>query len=271
MAIRQKTYTIAEAAELTGLSRKAIARRIERGSLGSVLRDGRRRIPRQELVRTGLLGAAETRQERATSETGLVVARDEAAALGESPSGDLVAGLVRELVDRLERQAVELAQYRVLVAQADSLRVGSELADLRARVVQLEVGRPPLALPAPGEEEVPRKAADNLRTPERKELWLPPQVHPPGRAVGPHGGVSGRETPRSAPRARGSASGRRSRTQVVLAARLLAEVIFLVAVSVGLWLAELRPRIVFAAMALAWLLVALVEWLSWRHGNEGSQ
>jgi len=38
-----RTYTVSEAAELTGLSRKALARRIERGSLRCVVRDGRRR------------------------------------------------------------------------------------------------------------------------------------------------------------------------------------------------------------------------------------
>ena len=50
-----RTFTISEAAEITGVSRKAIARRVERGSLRSVVRNGRRRIPRSELVRAGLL------------------------------------------------------------------------------------------------------------------------------------------------------------------------------------------------------------------------
>src|SRR5215204_6041348 len=47
---RKRNLTITEAAELTGLSRKAIARRVERGSVRSVLRSGRRLVPRSELA-----------------------------------------------------------------------------------------------------------------------------------------------------------------------------------------------------------------------------
>jgi hypothetical protein len=51
-----RLLTIAEAASETGLSIKAIARRIERGTLRAVHDDqGRRVVPRAELDRTGLL------------------------------------------------------------------------------------------------------------------------------------------------------------------------------------------------------------------------
>ena len=53
--MKKRTYTIAEAAELTGLTRKALARRVERGSLQSLVRGGRRMIPHAELVRAGLI------------------------------------------------------------------------------------------------------------------------------------------------------------------------------------------------------------------------
>lgn len=48
--------TIREAAATTGLTRTAIRGRVERGSLRSVVgRDGKRRIPRSELERAGLI------------------------------------------------------------------------------------------------------------------------------------------------------------------------------------------------------------------------
>jgi helix-turn-helix protein len=46
---------VAQAAELTGLSRDAIRARIRRGDLASDLRDGRHRIPLAELQRHDLL------------------------------------------------------------------------------------------------------------------------------------------------------------------------------------------------------------------------
>ncbi len=49
-----ETLTIAEAAEATGLTKKAIRNRVDRGQLRAVLRDGVRRIPRSELDRAGL-------------------------------------------------------------------------------------------------------------------------------------------------------------------------------------------------------------------------
>jgi excisionase family DNA binding protein len=55
------TVTIAEAAALTGLSKTALRRRIERGSLPAVVRGGVRRIPVSELERRGLVRAASAR------------------------------------------------------------------------------------------------------------------------------------------------------------------------------------------------------------------
>jgi len=52
-------YTIREAADLAGMSRAAMRGRVERQSLRSVLgRDGKRRVPRSELERAGLLDHA---------------------------------------------------------------------------------------------------------------------------------------------------------------------------------------------------------------------
>lgn len=52
--------SIRDAARASGLSPKALRRRIERGTLGSVLVGGRRRIPVDDLVRRGLVGDTAT-------------------------------------------------------------------------------------------------------------------------------------------------------------------------------------------------------------------
>ena len=49
------TVSVATAAQLTGLSKKAIRRRIERGTLQSTLLEGHHHIPITELRRSGLL------------------------------------------------------------------------------------------------------------------------------------------------------------------------------------------------------------------------
>lgn len=51
--------SIRDAARASGLSPKALRRRIERGTLGSVLVGGRRRIPVDDLVRRGLVAGPE--------------------------------------------------------------------------------------------------------------------------------------------------------------------------------------------------------------------
>ena len=56
MDMLSRTLSIAETAEATGLSKKAVTRRIERETLQSVLRDGQRRVPTSELIRAGLIG-----------------------------------------------------------------------------------------------------------------------------------------------------------------------------------------------------------------------
>lgn len=95
--------SIAEASELTGLSKKALARRIERGSLPAVTRDGRRMIPRSELERRGLL----TTPGRGDSGQGL-------------PRG-IPAGESSALVRELRETAEQLGRYKVLAERAESL------------------------------------------------------------------------------------------------------------------------------------------------------
>jgi excisionase family DNA binding protein len=131
------TVTISEAAALTGLSKTAVRRRVERGSLPAVVRDGVRRIPVSELERQGLL---------ASPGPAALPSGDEEPEAAPAP-GHPAWG---ELLDRLVAQERELAGHRLLAAQAESLgaqvegerraREAAEAAlhEARARVRALE-------------------------------------------------------------------------------------------------------------------------------------
>jgi excisionase family DNA binding protein len=264
--VRKRTYTIREAAELTGLSQKAIARRVERGSLRSLVRGGRRLIPRAELVRTELVPAEGDGGESEPIE--LLPHRESALAVDESA----FAPLVRELLNRLERQAGEIAHYRVLTAQAESLRLERELAELRGRLSQLEGQPSSLALGAgPSEHGSPGHSSGVLgRLPSSQErsaqgIWLPPS------AIGSAGGL---EDPRHtghlrAPVPRGPGLHPLGRRLLIFTA----EALFIVCVAVLVWLAELRPAVVIATVTVSWFIVAFIEWRGWRvdHGSRSSR
>ena len=184
---RKRDLTITEAAELTGLSRKAIARRVERGSGRSVLRSGRRLVPRSELARVGLLpsegnGEAEMFADLAVGESVALPSE----AIGEQ---SLLEVLVRELIDRVQRQAGEVAHYRALTAEAETSRLQREVADLRVRLSVLEVGNSQRALEPGPSAEAPlsldgaTEHAESSPDPESRgdRLWLPPGPPRPGR------------------------------------------------------------------------------------------
>lgn len=114
-----RLLTISQAASLTGLSRKALARRIERGTLRSVKdAEGRHVVPRGELERAQLIGV--------DGKPG-------------NPGGELV--LWRELYER-ERQereqmagrAQELERELVAIANAGPIRAMRLRRHLRARL-----------------------------------------------------------------------------------------------------------------------------------------
>src|ERR1700749_3141366 len=102
-----ETFTFAEAAEVTGVSKKALRNRVYRGNLQAVLRDGVRRIPRSELERAGLLTSSSDASD-VSSEVPLETA-------GET-------GMLNELLSLLERQAGELAELRLITREAESLK-----------------------------------------------------------------------------------------------------------------------------------------------------
>jgi excisionase family DNA binding protein len=265
-----RTYTITEAAKLTGTSRKAIARRVERGSLRSVVRNGRRRIPRSELVRAGLLDGEQQPRDGDPAAPFLPRPVGSGVPAEMGTTEDMLAALFREVLDRFERQSQEIAQYRALTVQAESLRLTNELADLRMRLAELE--RQPQT-PHPMHHPVQQAAASDLsrRVSEltkqveelsNREIWLPPQAAPapaqraatPMPPVHPQPQAASAHPLHQPPPPR---TFRLSRTW-----RFALEATFIVAVAVVVWQAELPTPAIAVAMALAWTLVAVVEWVS---------
>ncbi len=274
-----RTYTITEAADLTGLSRKAIARRVERGSLRSVVRNGRRRIPRSELVRNGLLEDTERRPPAGGPSAPLLPrpgAGTDLEAAGTNE--DMLAALFREVLDRFERQSQEIAQFRALTVQAESLRLTNELADLRMRLAELE--RQPQEQPQQQPQTPPQRPQPPSVTTElgrrvhelskqveelsQREIWLPPHASSPQQAQA--------QAPAAQPRPAGPARtappqaaprpvARRPR-RFVRTIRFVVEALFIVAVAVIAWQADLPTPAIFVAMAVAWTLVAVIEWFS---------
>jgi excisionase family DNA binding protein len=258
---RKRTYTIAEAAELTGLSRKAVTRRVERGSLRSLVRRGRRLIPRSELVRTGLVPPEAEPRDRAGPTPGLPSPPSTPSADPLSPFGDHeLAPLLRELLERLERQAGEIAHYRAITAQAESLRWSNEVSELRVRLSALENERRPPELEAgvPPSREEPPSLGVRARTglPDER-IWLPASA---GGAEARIARVSGEPAGSAAAPAAGAlprSLGRRLAFAV--------EAILIAGVAAGAWLANLPPTGIVAAVGIAWIVVALLEWL--RYGD----
>lgn len=256
----KRNLTISEAAELTSLSRKAMARRVERGSIRSVLRSGRRLIPRSELIRVGLLPPGGFSGADLSTDAGL--SRSMAVADEAGNEQSLLEVLVRELLDRVQRQAGELAQHRALTAEAESLRLQRELADLRLRLSALEGGGTQRAL-QPGPPEDLHSPAPPAGLTQRQvspalsddRLWLPPRAASESGRLGPHDmGVPlpGTPTPVDAP-----VSGSR----ILL---LTAEILFIGLVALLAWLADFGPVLAATAVGVAWLLAATFELVRWR-------
>jgi DNA-binding transcriptional MerR regulator len=89
-----ESFTLAEAARLTGLSTRALARRVERGSLPASKRNGRRIVTLRALVEAGLIDPA-TRERPAWSRQCVDPAE-----------------VARELIETVIRQAIDLHALR---------------------------------------------------------------------------------------------------------------------------------------------------------------
>jgi hypothetical protein len=236
-----------------------MARRVERGSIRSVLRSGRRLIPRSELIRVGLLPPGGHSGADPLTEAGL--SRSVAVADDADSEQSLLEVLVRELVDRVQRQAGELAQYKALTAEAESLQLQRELADLRLRLSALE-GRGTQRVLQPGPPEDPQSPAPAEQTqrpfspaPSDDRLWLPP------RAASEHRRLGSPDMGASLPATATSTDSRVSGSRILL---LTAEVLFIGLVAFLAWLADFGPVLAATAVGAAWLLAATFELVRWR-------
>lgn len=129
-----ETLTLSQIEDRYAISRKAIARRVERGSVRSLLDDaGRRVVPLSEVERAGL-------RPRVVPPAGQ---DGEGEPRGEPRMGVDHEVVVEDLLDRLERLVAENARLRLLTEQAESLqgreredrlRLEAEVKELRARV-----------------------------------------------------------------------------------------------------------------------------------------
>src|SRR4051794_19512454 len=127
------TLNVAEAARATGLTPKAIRRRIERGTLESTLVAGQRRIPLTALIAADLLVDAVARGQRGTPQgiqqpgalVQRLIAHRERLAEGVAAANEFEAD-VRRLADQLRRERV---RTRELEGQLDRAR---------ARIARLE-------------------------------------------------------------------------------------------------------------------------------------
>lgn len=145
-----RTLTLQEAAAACGTTARALQRRIDRGTLRSVLVNDRRRVPVSELVRVGLLAAADTGHGTAGAGSGQ---SHGVAATNTSARAAPVLD-VRELLDRLLEQERHYAQLAATTEQAEARvreaeeraasekaeadRLRGELWEVNARVQALE-------------------------------------------------------------------------------------------------------------------------------------
>lgn len=134
----QRTYTIAEAVEVTGLTVKALRNRCDRGQLRFLTKGGVRRIPLTELRRAGLLladgpGAGELEPAAIDGgEARELVSRE---LLSELAAAHETIGTLRALEERSRGTEAELEVSRRLAAAELERRreLELELAELRRR------------------------------------------------------------------------------------------------------------------------------------------
>ncbi len=111
-----ETYTLREAADLTGLTYEALRSRVDRGQIRALApgRGRTRRIPRSEL---------------------------ESAGLNVEPRPASTASVVSELLSRLEEQAGEMVKLRQLEARAGSLVAEVEMERIAKQQNEAEINR----------------------------------------------------------------------------------------------------------------------------------
>ena len=103
-----ETYTIPEAAEISGLSPKQVRLALEGGQLRAVRTGGRWRIPRYELERAGMLEGPQDPAPPSPSGLGAVARPQTVAGEAERPPNDDEVARLSERLAELERRLDEL-------------------------------------------------------------------------------------------------------------------------------------------------------------------
>ena len=128
-----ETYTLREAAQLTGITVAALRRRADRGTIQTVQRDGRRRVPRSELERAGLRVGPPPESAELVAQLAQTI-RDqerELAALRLLPAR--VEAERRRVEDLAADQAAAAAARDELQAQVDAIAAAGPIRALRLR------------------------------------------------------------------------------------------------------------------------------------------
>jgi hypothetical protein len=127
---RSRSLTLQEAAAACGTSARALQRRVDRGTLRSVLVNDRRRVNVAELVRVGLLAPEDTGQALDEVQPGY-----RHAVAGPATSGVVDA---RELLNRLLEQERSYAQ---IAASSEIALERAQAAERRAEQERAEADR----------------------------------------------------------------------------------------------------------------------------------
>ena len=125
----EESFTISEAAQLTGLTKKAVRHRVDRGRLHAVMEDGVRRITRSELKRAGLdLG------EGAQREGELLQALD-ASSAGAAREREQARQALEHAGREAHRLGIEIEQLRreLELARREELIARGRLRETEAR------------------------------------------------------------------------------------------------------------------------------------------
>jgi hypothetical protein len=138
-SVESRLLTVAEAAAVTGLTRKVITGRMDRGTLRVVKDDsGTRRVPRAELQRAGLLDQSHPAESVTESRGELVIWRDlyERERQEHEDTRDQLtdrADEERRRGDQAEAAAAELREQLAAITNAGPIRAMRLRRALRAR------------------------------------------------------------------------------------------------------------------------------------------
>lgn len=181
----QNAVDVAQASELTGLSKKAIRRRLERGTLNSIKVGGRRKIPVSELVQHGLLETNEASAGSPVAETATQPAGEPAAQVppptAPTPASPQVAP--QAAVSEPAPAAPETVAAPATPAALQP-PVASQPPDAPQASAATQATTPPLVAAAPQAVAPPQAAPQAAPEAANSQVAAPPERGAPAYAPG---------------------------------------------------------------------------------------